>query len=51
MKISTTLIMAAALATGLACQQAQANNLFGIDVSSYPSPRRLKEITTKTPTS
>ena len=35
MKISTTLIMAAALATGLACQQAQANNLFGIDVSSY----------------
>ncbi|HTV43366.1 MAG TPA: glycoside hydrolase family 25 protein [Candidatus Sulfotelmatobacter sp.] len=35
MKISTTLIMAAALATGLACQHAQANNIFGIDVSSY----------------
>src|SRR5215469_2154281 len=28
-------IAAAALATALVCQSAQANNLFGIDVSSY----------------
>ena len=28
-------IVAAAVATAFVCQQAQANNLFGIDVSSY----------------
>lgn len=35
MKTNSTLILAATLATALVCQRAQANNLFGIDVSSY----------------